>query len=99
MGRDSTPPVDSRLQQFSRLPYAFHKEQQGKELQQEAKRVCTLVCALSSEGPSESPDGVGEPAAADPDLAQVVSSWPTLPEAIRRAILALVVTTQQCQES
>jgi hypothetical protein len=26
----------------------------------------------------------------DPDLARVVSAWPDLPEAIRRAVLALV---------
>src|SRR5262249_36569839 len=28
----------------------------------------------------------------DPDLARVLTAWPTLPEAIRRAILALVGT-------
>jgi len=27
---------------------------------------------------------------ADPDLARVVAAWPALPEAIRRAVLALV---------
>jgi hypothetical protein len=26
----------------------------------------------------------------DPDLARVVSAWPGLPEAIRRAVLALI---------
>ncbi len=28
--------------------------------------------------------------ALDPDLARVVAAWPTLPDAIRRALLALV---------
>jgi hypothetical protein len=27
---------------------------------------------------------------ADPDLARIVTAWPTLPDAIRRAMLALV---------
>jgi hypothetical protein len=29
----------------------------------------------------------------DPDLARVVSAWPDLPEAIRRAVLALIGST------
>jgi hypothetical protein len=29
----------------------------------------------------------------DPDLARVVSAWPYLPDAIRRAVLALVGST------
>ena len=32
----------------------------------------------------------GQPAPLDPDLARVVAAWPGLPEAIRRAMLALV---------
>jgi hypothetical protein len=31
----------------------------------------------------------------DPDLARVVSAWPDLPEAIRRAVLALVGTLDE----
>ena len=30
---------------------------------------------------------------ADPDLARVVEAWPSLPEAIRRAVLALIGST------
>ena len=29
---------------------------------------------------------------ADPELAQIVASWPTLPDPIRRAIVAMVAT-------
>jgi hypothetical protein len=32
----------------------------------------------------------GNAAKGDPDLAQIVAVWPDLPEAIRRAVLALV---------
>jgi hypothetical protein len=30
------------------------------------------------------------PAETDPDLARIIAAWPTLPEPIRRAMLALV---------
>jgi hypothetical protein len=30
----------------------------------------------------------------DPDLARILDAWPTLPEPIRRAILALAETTR-----
>jgi hypothetical protein len=35
--------------------------------------------------------GVGQNVS-DPDLARVVAAWPDLPDAIRRAVLALVAT-------
>jgi hypothetical protein len=34
--------------------------------------------------------GAREPAAIDPDLAVIIAAWPTLPVAIRRAMVALV---------
>ena len=36
------------------------------------------------------PESTPEAVAIDPELAAVVAAWPTLPEAIRRAILAMV---------
>jgi hypothetical protein len=33
---------------------------------------------------------LADPFPADPDLAHIVATWPTLPEPIRRAMLALV---------
>jgi hypothetical protein len=38
------------------------------------------------------PDALPD-ALTDPDLVRIVGAWPTLPEPIRRAILALVGTT------
>jgi hypothetical protein len=32
-------------------------------------------------------------AATDPDLARVLAAWPTMPDPIRRAVLALIEST------
>jgi hypothetical protein len=37
------------------------------------------------------PDALSD-ALTDPDLARIVGAWPTLPEPIRRAVLALIET-------
>ncbi len=34
----------------------------------------------------------------DPELAAIVSAWPTLPEAVRRGILAMVKASDQAAE-
>jgi hypothetical protein len=55
-----------------------------KEVTGEGRGGCTGVCT-----------GGHEPAApADPDLARVVAAWPDLPDAIKRAVVALVDSTR-----
>jgi hypothetical protein len=48
---------------------------------------------LSPEGGAKSGSAAVEIRPIDPDLARVVTAWPELPEAIRRAVLALVNST------
>jgi hypothetical protein len=48
--------------------------------------------ALSNQGGAESGAVTSEIRPIDSNLAHVVSAWPDLPEAIRRAVLALVNT-------
>lgn len=38
----------------------------------------------------DSPSGGALPAPTDPDLLTVVNAWPTLPEAVRRRIVAML---------
>jgi hypothetical protein len=47
--------------------------------------VCTPVCT--------------ETAKADPDLARLIDAWPSLPDPIRRAMLALVASTDPAAKS
>ena len=42
-------------------------------------------------GCTNSPETGSEPAGMPADLARVVAAWPTLPEAVRAGILAMVV--------
>lgn len=42
--------------------------------------------------PSRLLDDPPRPAEPDPDLSRVISSWPTLPDHIRAAVLALIGT-------
>jgi hypothetical protein len=58
-------------------------------LRHEAKTVCTPVCTESANLPLA--EHMPAPRA-DPNLARVLDAWPTLPEHIRRAIVALVGT-------
>jgi hypothetical protein len=50
--------------------------------------------ALSGEGGAES-----GALASDPELALVVAAWPTLPEAIRRAMLSMVESVKSSSSS
>ena len=45
-----------------------------------------------TDAPAHSPDSCGAMAFDDSELRSVVAAWPTLPEPIRRAVLALVGT-------
>ena len=54
--------------------------------------ACTAACTSLEE------NGQNRGAAADPvdaDLARLIEVWPSLPEAIRRAILSLVESVEQ----
>ena len=78
------PPVDSRLKQFSRLPMNRRKGNPGQALTQidpAREALCGAVSA-GQPAPKASPT--------DPDLAAVVAAWPTLPEALRAGIVAMV---------
>jgi hypothetical protein len=54
----------------------------GKELQQGAFSV-------AHESGKHAVSGASKAAAIDPDLAEVIARWPTLPEALRSGIVAL----------
>ncbi len=49
--------------------------------------VCTPVCTGDAKDDNRATVGAS---AASPDLAAVVEAWPTLPDAIKRAILAMI---------
>jgi hypothetical protein len=44
----------------------------------------------ATQNPTQSPSPIHSTLLTDPDLAAVAAAWPTLPEALRRAVLALI---------
>ncbi len=52
-----------------------------------------------SAGGAESGASESDSGDSDPDLARLIDRWPGLPEAIRRAIMAMVETTEQPSDS
>jgi hypothetical protein len=50
------------------------KQLTGKAVRESERAACAPACATPT----------------DPDLARVVAAWPALPDAIKRAVLALI---------
>jgi len=48
--------------------------------------------------PSGAATGAAEPQTLPPELAKIVAAWPTLPDALRRAMLALVDASANLNE-
>lgn len=75
-GEGFEPPVDFRLLQFSRLPPNPCNQLTPQDLSETATdRVALCVALLAQEYP---------------DLATIVERWEALPDATRRAVLAMV---------
>jgi hypothetical protein len=58
----------------------------------EAAGIEPLVLSPQKQGHAATGDAESDAVGAriDPDLARIVAAWPTLPEPIRRAMLALI---------
>jgi hypothetical protein len=75
------------------------KGKRGKAIATRPQKPLAQTLAHESQNPAEptpttapasTPADPPAVAATDPDLARIVAAWPTLPEAIRRAMLALL---------
>ncbi len=75
-GWDSNPRDGGAAQRFSRPSIKIRKGEQDKDLRREAPLVGHHLATDTCQ--------------TDPDLAAVIEAWPSIPEAVRAGIVAMV---------
>lgn len=70
--------------------------QEAQDVTGDSVATCDGASAAPSRFPSSRvPESAPEPSLEDPDLRAIVAAWPTLGEAIKRAVLALIASATQ----